>query len=177
MKTKMILFSLMASVMVLNGVAQGLKVGYTSADYILSLLPEAKQIEADLNSHRTMLDKQLQTKYADLQAKIEDYRSNAENFDDVVRADKEQEINNLQTNIQEFQQKAQDSMAKKRQELLEPAFEKIGKAIETVSEREGYDFIFDARSGGLDVLLYAKAEHDVSPLVLDELGVKAPVGE
>lgn len=157
--------------------AQGPKIGYTNADYILSLLPEAKQIEAELKSLETQLQKQLEAKYTDLQAKISDYQQNAGTLAAEVRTLKEEEINNLQTGIQDFQTKAENTMVNKRNELLAPAYEKIGKAIEAVALENGYDFIFSAGSPGLDILLYAKQETDVSDLILKKLGITPPVRE
>ena len=38
--------------------AQGVKIGYTNAEVILSLLPEARQIDADLKAYETQLQNQ-----------------------------------------------------------------------------------------------------------------------
>jgi outer membrane protein len=174
MKAKWFMIGLLVLTVMSGTQAQSPKIGYTNADYILSLLPEAKQIEADLKSLETQLQKQLQAKYQDLQNKIADYQQNAANYTQVVRADKEQEINALQTSIQEFQQKAENTMVNKRNELLSPAYEKIGRAIENVAKENNYDFIFSAGSPGLDILLYAKEESDVSDLILKKLGITPP---
>ena len=51
------------SVLALCAVAIGhaqVKIGYTNAEYILGLLPEAKQIEADLTAYEKQLQNQLQ---------------------------------------------------------------------------------------------------------------------
>ena len=58
--------------------------------------------------------------------------------------------------------------------MLTPAIEKIGKAIQAVAEENGYTHIFSAGSPGIDVLLYADEESDVTKLVLQKLGIDPP---
>jgi outer membrane protein len=152
------------------------KIGYTNAEYILGLLPEAKQIEADLTAFEKQLQNRLQAKYSELQKKLSDYQANEASFNDLVKADKQNEINNMQQSLQEFQANAEQSMMKKRNDLLEPAIEKIGNAIKAVAEENGYTHIFSAGSPGFDVLLYAREEDDVTNLVLTKLGVTPPSG-
>lgn len=156
--------------------AQGLKIGYTNPEYILSLLPEAKQIESDLTAYETQLQNQLQAKYQELQQKVADYQSNEASFNDLIKADKQNEINNLQQSLQEFQVNAENSMLNKRNQLLAPAVEKIGNAIKEVAEENGYSHIFSAGAPGLDILLYAKDEDNVTNLVLQKLGIDPPAG-
>ena len=48
----------------------GLKIGYTNAEYILSNMPEAKQIEADLKDYEQQLSTQLESKSKDFQSKL-----------------------------------------------------------------------------------------------------------
>ena len=80
----------------------------------------------------------------------------------------------MQQSLQEFQASAEQSMMKKRNDLLEPAIEKIGNAIKAVAEENAYTHIFSAGSPGFDVLLYAREEDDVTDLVLKKLGVTPP---
>ncbi len=47
------------------------KIGYTNVEYILSKLPEARQIEADLKAYEKLLEAQLESKYQEYQKKLE----------------------------------------------------------------------------------------------------------
>ena len=71
MKTRWI-FILAFLVAAVSAKAQdgGLKIGYTNAEYILSNMPEAKQIEADLKDYEQQLSTQLESKSKDFQAKL-----------------------------------------------------------------------------------------------------------
>lgn len=175
MKAKILIAIVAVMALTFSVSAQGdLKIGYTNADYILSLLPEAKQIDAELKAYEKQLQNQIQAKYKDLQAKVADYEANVNTYDELIRADKEQEITTLQQSLQKFSQDAETSLSNKRNQLLQPAYEKIGKAIEQIAIENGYSHIFSAGSPGFDVLLYAREEDDVSNLILKKLGITPP---
>jgi outer membrane protein len=173
MKNK--LFLAIASVLVLAGAsAQAqLKVGYTNVDYVLSQLPDSKQIESELKTYRTQLESQLQTKYKDFQAKADDYKTNGEKMSEVIRQDKEKELQNMQTSIQEFEKNAEASMQKKQQTLLAPVLEKIQKTIKDVAKENGYTYVFNTDAGyqTTPIILSAPDEDNISNLVLKKLGV------
>ena len=177
MKTKWI-FILVFLVAAVSAKAQdgGLKIGYTNAEYILSNMPEAKQIESELKSYEQQLTAQMESKAKDLETKYQDYQRNAENMIPEVRADKERELQNLQQSIQKFQQDAQTSLQRKQGELLQPAFDKIQKAIDEVAKANGYTHVFNSGQPevGLNILLYAREEDNISDLVLKQLGIEPP---
>lgn len=154
--------------------AQGLKIGYTNAEYVLSLLPEAKQVEADLKAYETQLQNQLQAKYQEFQAKAADYQQNAASMIEAVKADRERELQGLQENIQKFQADAETSLLQKRNQLLAPLVEKVGNAIKEVAEENQYTHVFSSGAAGLDVLLYAEEQYNVTELILAKLGIDPP---
>lgn len=180
MKTRwIIVLAFLAAAVTANAQDGGLKIGYTNAEYILSNMPEAKQIESDLKVHEQQLSSQLEAKSKDFQAKYQEYQRNAQNMIPEVRADKEQELQNLQNSIQKFQQDAQMSLQRKSGELLEPAFEKIQNAIDEVAKANGYTHVFNSGQpeAGLNILLYAREEDNISDLVLKQLGITPPPAE
>ncbi len=176
MKSRMLLGVAVLLMLAANVQGQSLKIGYADANYILSLMPESKQAQANITSHEKMLQSQLEAKYKDYQTKLAAYQQNAASFDEIIRKDKESELIALQQSIQQFEGDAQNSIAKKQSDLLQPIFKKIGEAIEAVATENNYDFIFSAGAQGVDVLLYAKESLDVTSLVLKKLGVDPPAG-
>jgi outer membrane protein len=151
-----------------------LKIGYTNVDYILSLMPEAKQIETEYKSYEKQLQNQLESKIQEYQGKAETFRRDAPTMTELVRADKQNELIALQESIEKFQREAEISLQNKQLELFQPAYKKITDAIKTVSEANGYTHVFSDNASGLQVLLYATPQDDVSPLVLKELGIEPP---
>ena len=159
--------------------AQTQKLGYTNLDYILGLLPEAKQVETDLQTYEKQLQTQLQGKYGEYEKKLKDYQEVTSKglMTDVIKEDKEKELMGMQTSIKEFEQTAQSSLQKKQVSLLEPVLAKVQKAIDAVGAENDYSYIFSTHAdyGGSAIILYAKnKEENISDLVLKKLGVTPP---
>ncbi len=149
------------------------KIGYTNVDYVLSQMPESKQIEADLKAYSSQLEAQLKSKYSEFETKGQAYQKGAATMTDVVKADKEKELMALRTSIEEFQKNADASLQKKQQSLMEPALDKLQKAIDDVAKENGYTYVFnsDAGFGTTPVLLHGPEDGNISDLVLKKMGV------
>ena len=154
-----------------NAQNEPLKVGYTSTEYILSLLPAAKKIQKELADYNDQLSTQLKAKEQTFQEKLANYQETASTMTDLIRKDKERELQSLEASLRQFQQDAQTSFADKQKKLLDPVLEEIRVAIQTVAEENNFTHIINSSTGGLDVLLFAKEEYDVSNLVLAKLGI------
>jgi outer membrane protein len=157
-----------------NANAQGLKIGYTDIDYILGAMPEAKQIESELNEYSKQLEAQLKSKMDEFQSKAADYQKNQGTWLPEIKSDKEQELQSMQQSIQKFQQDAESSLQKKQVQLLQPVYDKIQGAIDKVREENGFTLILSARPSGVSVILSADETLDVSNLVFAKLGVQPP---
>ncbi|NIJ51357.1 OmpH family outer membrane protein [Dyadobacter arcticus] len=155
--------------------ASGLtKIGYTNVDYVISKLPESKVMQNQLEVTKAQLDKALSETYKEAQEKYEAYQKNGANMTDVIRADKEKELQNLQTRIQEMQTNAQTSLQTKQQQLLEPILTKVNNAIQEVGKESGFLYILnmDAGQGTTPIILFAASEeNNATNLILRKLGV------
>jgi outer membrane protein len=156
-----------------------IKIGYTNPDYILSLLPEAKQIEADLTAYSKQLESQLQSKMEEFQTKLSDYQQKVTSGQMIpeIQRDKEAELNGLRESIEKFQRDADASLQKKQVQLLQPAYDKIQTAINDVAEENGYTHVFSSDAGAFAILLYAKEDSNITDLVLRKLGIEPPAQE
>lgn len=151
--------------------AQGVKIGYADVDYILSEMPETKQVESELQLLSTQLQNQIQAKYQEYQQKMQAYEQQYASMVDAIRQEKETEITQLQQRIQKLQTDAQTTIQNKTGELMQPLYGKIGDAIEAVAKENGFTYVLNGQVGGIDVVLYADEQYDVSPLVLKKLGI------
>lgn len=150
-----------------------LKIGYTNVDYVISQMPESKQIESQLKDYSTQLKNQLDAKVADYRKKVDAYQGLPASTPEPVRADKEKELQTLQASIQEFQQSAEQSVQQRQQTLLKPVYDKLQKTIDVVAEKNGYTYVFnsDAGFGTTPILLHGPKDGDISDIVLKEMGV------
>lgn len=182
MKTRAIFFSaflVVAPFMLKAQMNASVKIGYTNVDYILSLLPETRQINSELNSYQNQLQAQLQSKYQEFQTKLNDYQQKASTGEMIpeVMKDKEAELRTLRESIQKFQKDADESIQKKQSDLLQPAYDKIQHAIDSVAMENGYSHVFTSDVGSYPVLLYVRDQDNLTDLVLLKLGVQPPARE
>lgn len=148
-----------------------LKIGFTSVEYVLSQMPESKQIESDLKTYGTQLEAQLKSKQTAFQTKLEAYQKGGPTMTPVVKADTEKELQTMQQGLQEFQQTAQQSMQQKQQTLLRPVLDKIQKNIDAVAADQGYTYILNSDSGSNPILLHGPKDGDVSDAILKKMGI------
>jgi outer membrane protein len=150
-----------------------LKLGYTNIDYVLSQTPEAKDIQNQLTIQRTQSENEMKRMSKELEDKYEAYQKGAAQMSDVIRGDREKELQGLQTRLQEFGRTAEQSLQTKYQSLVNPVVQKIQKAIDAVAKDEGYQYVFnlDAGSNTIPILLVAPEENNITESVLKKLGI------
>lgn len=145
------------------------KLGHINSTQLLSSMPETKVADSTLQKFGESLQSQLKTMSAEYDAKVADYQSKAEAMAEPVRATKEKEIRDLGERIQDFQESAQQSVQKKKEEVYSPIIKKAEEAIKSVGKDKGYTYIFDASIGSL---LYSNDSDDIMALVKTKLGLK-----
>ncbi|MGI4735190.1 MAG: OmpH family outer membrane protein [Janthinobacterium lividum] len=148
-----------------------LKIGYTSVEYVLSQMPERKQIESDLKTYSGQLEAQMKSKQTDFQTKLDAYQKGGTTMTAVVKADKEKELQGLQQGLQEFQSTAQQSLQQKQQSLLSPALDKIQKTIDQVATENGYTYVLNSDAGSSPILLHGPKDGDISDVILKKMGI------
>ena len=146
-----------------------LKFGHVNSTQLLSLMPETKNADSTLQKFGASLESQLKTMTAEYQNKIADFKSKEASMAEPIRDAKLKEISDLEERIQSFQESAQSSMQKKKEELYTPILKKAEEAINAVAKENKYSYIFDTGAGSL---LYAQESDDVLTLVKTKLGLK-----
>lgn len=150
------------------------KIGYTNVEYVLSQMPDAKAVDSEYKAYETQLQNQLKAKGQEFQTKLQEYQQGAATMTELVRADKESELQSLQQRLENFQRDAQTSLQNKQSELYAPLFEKVSQAIKEVRTEQSYDFIFSTGVPGVDILLDADEKYDVSDEIFKKLGITPP---
>ena len=150
-----------------------LKLGYTNIDYVLQQTPEAKDIQNQLTIQRTQSENELKRMQKELEDKYAAYEKGAQQMSEVIRKDRETELQSLQARIQEFGRTSQESLQSKYGQLVNPVVQKIQKAIDAVAAENGYSYVFnlDAGSNTIPILLVAPPQDNITELVLKKLGI------
>ena len=162
---KKITFLALFSELTLSSIAQN-KFGHINAEEIMSLMPETKKAQIELESFQKGLEAQLSSLNIEFESKYTDYMNIESSLDDLTKQDKEAEIKNLQQRMQNFQQNAQQSIQAKQNELLIPINDKLKNAIKEVASEGKYTYIFT-----IEIFLYAEESKDIGSLVKAKLGL------
>ena len=164
-----ICFGILLSFAVQSQAQSTLKFGHINSTQLIILMPETKLADSTLQKFGASLENQLKTMTAEYQGKIADFKSKEASMADPIRDAKLKEISDLEERIQSFQESAQSSMQKKKEELYTPILKKAEEAINSVAKENKFSYIFDASAG---TLLYAQDSDDVLPMVKTKLGLK-----
>ncbi|MCX6290398.1 MAG: OmpH family outer membrane protein [Bacteroidetes bacterium] len=152
-----------------NLFAQGLKFGHINSSELIQSMPQTKQADSTLKKYGESLDSQLKGMTAEYQGKLQVYQGKRDSLPDAIKQTKEKELEDLGNRIQEFQQTAQESIQKKKEELYGPILKKAETAIKDIAKEKGYSYIFDTSLGAV---LFAQDSDNMMPVVKAKLGLK-----
>lgn len=148
--------------------AQDLKFGHIDIQKVVTELPEKLAADKALQEEAQKLDNQLKVMSADLEKKYTDYMTQRDTLPELIRATKEKEIQDYNQRIKQYNTMAQQTIAQKEQQLLQPIIQKVQKAIDEVGQENGFIYIFDVST---QVVLYHSSQSvDCGPLVKTKLG-------
>lgn len=146
------------------------KIGLVDTAAIIQVLPDTEQAQKKVAD--------TSKKYEDEYAKLnEEFKRMYDEFNamspDELPAIKERKTRELQdytAKIQQFEQTAQQDLARMQQELLAPIFQKVRDAVESVGKEGNYSLIEDFNPQ--TTLYYAAPVEDITSQVKAKLGVK-----
>jgi outer membrane protein len=152
-----------------DGFAQSFKTGHINRDEIIMAMPDYDTAMKQYNAFGQELTNALELMQVEYNNKLDQYVKDSKAFTDLVKANKEQELADMQNRINTFQQQAQVQLQEKQAELLNPIVEKATTAINNVAKEGGYIYIYDVRT-----LVYVDTikSTDIAPLVKSKLGIK-----
>jgi len=170
---KILLLAALAAVLVSKGQTQEAqnRVGYANMSYIISKLPDVKQIETDLKSTQTQLRSQIETKTREVQKQYTDFNAAMDAMVDSVRMSKQRDLELAVQALEQMQQDAELTLQNKKKLYMAPVYLKVNSAIAEVAKENGFEIILTESISNYPFLLYQKQEMDVSDLVLKKFGV------
>jgi outer membrane protein len=152
--------------------ATPIKIGFASVNYILSQMPEYKQIEKQLEEFQKKLEAEHQKSIQDFQTKVQNFEKNGENLTVKQFEDTRRQLQQEQQNLENSPRLMQIKYAQRENELLGPAFEKIQNNIDVVAKENNFSHVLNSEVAGTPTLLYVSDEsNDISDLVLKKMGI------
>jgi outer membrane protein len=150
------------------GIAQAaeLKVGYVQVDKILQEAPQTaesgKKLEREFSPRSQELDR-MSKQIKELEATLD---KEGLTISESERRNKERDVQNIKIEFQRKQRELREDINLRKNEELGSLQDRINKAVQTVSEAEGYDLV--VYSG----VAYASKKIDITDKVLKLLGKK-----
>ena len=129
-------------------------------------MPETKTAKGIAEGYFNDLKKAVSSMEEEFQKKYNDYLQNEPTMSELVKKTKQEELQSMQTRIQDFNQQAQMDYQKKSAELTAPIMEKAKKAIEAVAKENGFKYVLDTSAGNV---LYSETSEDILLLVKKKL--------
>lgn len=150
----------------LNAQAAELKVGYVQVDKILQEAPQTiesgKKLEREFSPRSQELER-MSKQIKDLEAALDKEGLTISESD---RRNKERDVQNIKIEFQRKQRELREDINLRKNEELGSLQERINKAVQSVSEADGYDLV--VYSG----VAYASKKIDITDKVLKLLGKK-----
>jgi outer membrane protein len=147
-------------------IANAQKIAHLSLDSLVSMMPETKTAKDAAQNYLKGIEAEVMNMQTELQTKYEDYLKNEANMAEVVKKNKQEELNSLQKRIEDFRQQAQMDYQRKYGELTAPIMDKAKKGIEAVAKEGGYKYVLDTSTGNV---LYSEASDDILMAVKKKL--------
>ncbi|UII76908.1 OmpH family outer membrane protein [Flagellimonas sp. HMM57] len=171
MNTK-VLLPLLVFMMSLHGFAQrGVRIGYVDMEYILENVEEYRDATEQLNTKAQKWKQEIELKQSVVEQMKKDLMAEKVLLTDELIAEREEEIQVLETEMLDYQQNRfgpQGDLVLQKQLLIQPIQDQVFNEVQKIGGNKRYDFIFD-KSADV-VMLYSEKRHDISDLVLREIG-------
>ncbi len=161
-------FSLTLLVLVAFTSAADLKIGYVDSDVVLAGYSGTKTAEEKLRQFYAKLEQEATEKQGRIKQMQDELQKQALLISETRKKELEQSLQDSLIVYQQFIQEKmgqQGAAAQKQAELMQPIIEKINVAIKELSEKENFDFVFDAKAG----LLFGKPAYDVTQKLITTL--------
>ena len=168
---KKIFVVILAFLACLPAMAQN-KVAYFDIAYVLPLMPETKKAETDIQAYAKQLEAEFTKNQKEFEFKYKDFAEaakNPEGISQTILAAKQEELQSLQKQLQDFEQRINSDVQAKRDKMLVPIYDKIDATVKEVAKANAYTHVMNAESCYLPV-----KSSDISELVLKKLGITPP---
>src|SRR6478672_9159951 len=99
------------------------KIAHLDFDSLVSMMPETKIATEAAQNYYKGLEQEMVTMQTELENKYKDYLEKEAGMSDILKKNKQDDLQQLQRRIQDFQQQAEMDVKRKQGELTAPIFE------------------------------------------------------
>lgn len=148
--------------------AQEMKIAIVNTQEVFNLLPERSEVDRQLAAYTKQYEDQMKGMQDEYERKYADLTAQGDTLTENIRMLRIQEVQDIETRLQNFVPMAREEIDKKQAELIAPLQEKLQKAISEVAEENGYTYVMSPQ-----VMLYSGSSAiDATDKVKAKLGLK-----
>jgi outer membrane protein len=149
------------------------QIGYTDYELIIVQMPEYRSLQQTLQEQAQTDQQELATMEQNIQQKFAEYQEQSGVLSPEARQTREEEIVQLQTELQQDQQRRLQALDQRQNELLQPLLSQLQEAINAVATARGLDLVLSSRVSTEPVILFASEQStvDITAEVMSELGI------
>ncbi len=144
------------------------KIAVVNTQDIMASLPDVKAAETKLQDLAKKFDADIKTMQTELQSKAEAFQKERETLPEALQKRKAQELEDINTRIQQSYQAMQEELAKEQQKALAPIQTKVKNAIQKVGDTNGISYVLEEGT----ILFIGKDAIDLTGKVKEALGIK-----
>lgn len=153
--------------------AHSQKIAHLNYDSLISLMPETKLATEAAEKYLQGLNQEMVGMQTELETKYKDYMEKEATMSELLKKNKQDDLQQLQARIQEFQRQAEMDYKRKQNELTAPLMEKAKKGIEMVAKENGYKYVLDTSPQTTGVLYHEQSD-DILTAVKKKLDSMPP---
>lgn len=147
---------------------KNVKLGHFSSKDLIQKMPEYSAAQDTLKAFVEQLRGDLESMQKEFDNLSADYQAKKDQLSNLLKQNKEKELQDAYTRIQTFQANSQQEISSKEAELTEAIYKKVKQAAEQVASENHYDYIFESNG----ILWYASDSEDVTSLIEKKLNLK-----
>lgn len=146
------------------------KIGLVDTNAIIQAMPDTQEAQKKVADASKKYEEEYARLGEEMKRMYDELTKMPENELAAIRERKTKEFQDYQVKVQNFEQSAQQDLARMQQELLAPIFQKIKAAVESVGKEGGYGMIQDYNPQ--QTLFFTDPVVDVTSQVKSKLGIK-----
>ena len=151
--------------------AMAQKFGVVNVEQVITALPDYTAMQTTLSDASKKYEDEFAKLREQMDKLVADYQTiqNDANTPEAIKERRIQEIQEMQSKIEQFRNTAQEDLARQQQQLMMPIQQKFQDAVKAVGQEGSYTFVFPADPG---LVLYQGTDvTDVTAAVKTKLGI------
>lgn len=150
-----------------------LKVGIMDPDDVLDAMPEAVQVQEELERYIEQRQNSFQARYQEWVEELTEYAELVENgtLNEAQQQQREENLAEKQEELNSLQARIEQQIQERQAQLFNPLLVKVEDAMADVSAEIGLDFVLNKTSNTGDPIIYYAAERgvDITQRVIEKL--------